>query len=184
MKIGNAADRLLHYTALVSCLTLANACTQKQDVGRFKGAGKDGFCEAKFGTYLSKQTPYVTRALEGAEDIAGSKWQAALCNGTVPAELFVDSKGALESIQFSGSGQCLGGICIGQRFDETVADPTSWKIFMTAEEGGILTARRDEAITYVFGTAGIPLDCFAAQDRCGPQTNGARITGIVVRSAK
>ncbi len=188
MKIGSGDDKiwpcLVRTLCTTFCFLLATACAPQQDIGKYTNADANGLCEAKFGVSITKQTSFILAELPSAEDVPGAKWKASLCNRGVAAELFVDSQGLLESIQFSSAGQCLNGICMGERYDTVVTDNARWKTFLSEEEGGIFTARQNDATTYLFDTRGIPLDCFADKSSCPRQIAAARVTGILLRSAK
>ncbi len=191
MKAGNVVNqtqpnrvqpyRLWLCGAMIAPFSLAIACTPQQNIGSYNALANGGYCEAKFGTFISQKTPYVTDAMSGAEDVPGAIWKASLCKGAVSAELSVDSKGALEFIQFASPGQCLKDKCIGDPFSKVVADRAQWKIFVTAEEGGILSARRDENVTFSFDTTNIPIKCFENHNACPREIASARVNGIILR---
>jgi hypothetical protein len=184
MKTGNAAIKIPPRMMVMAAYLFFTACTPHQDIGRFTQVDANSFCEARFGMRITDQDSFVTGTRPSAEDIAGSKFSAALCKRAVPAELFLDSQGQLESIQFSAPSQCLKDVCVGDRFDKVVTDRFRWNIFSTAEEGGILTVRKDDAVIYTFDTQGIPLDCFVDAFACPRKIAAARVNGIVLHRTR
>jgi hypothetical protein len=187
MKTGHAnLNPFVHALGIASLLFVTSCSLQQgaqtQDIGQFFRASKNGLCEAKFGEPVSKSAPFITKALPSAEDVANSKLGAKLCNGSVPAQLFLRENAALELIQFSQSGQCLDGICVGQRYDEVVSKRKGLTVFVTPEEGGILSLRRDDGVTIGFDTGKMPLNCFEGEAACPKQIGAATVNAIMLGS--
>jgi hypothetical protein len=186
MKIGSVGLNPFFRTFGITSLLFVTSCSlqqdaRQQDIGQFLRASDNGLCEAKFGEPISKNASFITKALPPAEDVTNSKLAAKLCNGAVPAELFLKENAVLELIQFTQIGQCLNGICIGQRYDKAIPNRTDWTVFITPEEGGILSLRRNDGIAIGFDTGKMPLNCFDGEAACPKQISSARVNALIMQ---
>jgi hypothetical protein len=175
--LGSAGAARAGFT--LSGLVLA-CCAPMTDLSRAYDRGGNRFCEVAFGdavdTLAVDHRPFPVAMEEGVEQ----RSRARLCGGTVAAELAFDLDRRLYRIRLREPGQCLEGVCVGDRFARASRQP-GLEPFIAAAEGGFLELRSSRPdLAYEFDPGRTPIRCFRSLDQCPAMVNRKRVTAIVI----
>lgn len=166
---------------IVAAGLVLSACTPsdaRRDLAGQHDPRLGRLCEAATGaarTTLPKGR-VVRRYPEGIKE---ERLLVPLCDGTVEAELAFDESQRIDRIILTGSGSCLHGLCIGDRYSKASGDPHV-KPFHTREEGGIVALTRlAEGVGYSFDLEALPEKCLAGRQPC-EEIGRLRLDAIII----
>lgn len=167
---------------LVSCCAalVATSCSSTADLSRHYDAESTSFCGVSIGRDLPRTVERRAIWVE-PEGVPEQRYVAEFCNNKVTGQLVLGEDSVLQQIIFITRGYCLGGVCIGDSFPQVRARHPRLKLFITPEEGGLLTLRESSGrVRYTFDTGSIPGRCFDNIDACPNEWSSATVSAIII----
>lgn len=163
-------------------LVSASACAAKTDLSHHYNEETISVCGVSVGQPLPpdfQKHPVLLKP----EGIPEQRFTANFCEGEITGHLALGDDGQVEWMSFSSPGYCLDGVCIGDTFPDVRTRRPDLEVFLTSEEGGILSLRQSPgSIRYPFDTGNTPIRCFAGIDICSDEWRSVRVAAIVVSS--
>jgi hypothetical protein len=170
------------FLCLAALLGAASACATDADLSRHYDAATGSFCGISVGRAIPPQMERRSIWIE-PEGMREERFVVELCEDAVTGQLALGEDGTIEAIIFTTPGYCLNGVCIGDRFPQVRNRHPDLEIFLTREEGGLLSLHEAPgAVGYPFDAGRTPIRCFGGIDICPTAWSAARVSAIVIGS--
>ncbi len=167
---------------LLGLVATAPSCSRAEDLSRHYNAERGSFCEVSIGRHVPAGLARRTIQVE-PEGMPEQRFVVELCEGQLTTELALREDGAVYQIIFTTPGYCLGGVCIGDSFPQVRNRHPDLDMFLTGEEGGLLSLRRSSGdIAYSFDVGDTPIRCFRDIRACPNEWISARVSAIAIRA--
>jgi hypothetical protein len=156
----------------------AVAATQG-DVISTRSNGGSSYCGFVLGQAAPANPPHEAMEVVKTEGDDRLFYRYRSCDGPSSFEVEVVD-GQIDSIRLSGTGDCLGGLCVGSTYADAVANQPNAKLLLSRVEGDVFSLAVDRTLTASFDPAGLPGECFDHPDSCSAVLGSRKITSVTM----
>lgn len=162
------------------CLFTIIGCASTAELASHYDEEALRFCEVTVGDAPPRKLKQRLFTIENEGGVE-QRLAVSLCAETIKGELALDERGRVQMIVLTNRTYCMHKICIGDGFRLVHNRHRGLKLFLSREEGGVLTLRMPKGtVRYLFDTGEAPGRCFDHIDVCPTAWNTARVAEIVI----